>query len=285
MMLTRPKPPSHPRSGGSRSGGPLSTRGGTITVAAILSLLAGIALLVFLREYREDLTADDGVRVVVSRNLIPHGTPGEVVAEKRLYTIRRIKKSELAEGAVVDPADLEGKVAKKDLFPGHQLKAEDFKDDALYFVAPGGDFEGGAAGWKLEDGAVIAGGSSAFSPLGSGQHSLQLRGGSVATSPAFCVDERYPSFRVTIGQLGTRKAKVRVSVVYPGLERNVRKEADLDGDEKDRWRLSKRLDLKPGHGLKRGGWRLVALRFEVLKDEAGADVRIDDVLVDPLRRF
>lgn len=162
---------------------------------------------------------------------------------------------------------------------------QDFKDDALYFVAPGGDFEGGAAGWELEDGAVIAGGSSAFSPLGSGQHSLQLRGGSVATSPAFCVDERYPSFRVTIGQLGTRKAKVRVSVVYPGLERNVRKEADLDGDEKDRWRLSKRLDLKPGHGLKRGGWRLVALRFEVLKDEAGADVRIDDVLVDPLRRF
>ena len=127
MMLTRPKPSSHPRSGGSRSGGPLSTRGGTITVAAILSLLAGIALLVFLREYREDLTASDGVRVVVAQNLIPHGTPGEVVAEKRLYTVRRIKKSELAEGAIVDPADLEGKVAKKDLFPGHQLKAEDFK--------------------------------------------------------------------------------------------------------------------------------------------------------------
>ena len=152
-------------------------------------------------------------------------------------------------------------------------------------VAPGGDFEGGAAGWQLEGGARLAGGSSVLSPLGSGEHSLQLRAGSVATSPAFCVDEPYPKFRLTVGQLGTRKAKVRVSVVYPGLEHNVRKEADVDGDEKDRWRLSKRLNLKPDHGLKRGGWRLVALRFEVLKDEDGADVLIDDILVDPLRRF
>ena len=162
---------------------------------------------------------------------------------------------------------------------------QDFKDRELYFVAPGGDFEDGGAGWQLEGGASIAGGSSAFSPLGSGQRSLQLRAGSVATSPAFCVDERYPSFRVTVGQLGTRKAKVLVSVIYPGLEKNVRREGDVDGDVRDRWRLSKRLDLEPNHGLKRGGWRLVALRFEVLKDEAGADARIDDVLVDPRMRY
>ena len=160
-----------------------------------------------------------------------------------------------------------------------------FKDRDLYFVAPGGDFEDGAEGWKLDGGATIAGGSSAFAPLGSGQHSLRLRAGSAATSPAFCVDERYPRFRVTVGQLGVRKAKVRVSVVYPGLAKNVRKEADIDGDEKSRWRLSKRLALKPTHGLKVGGWRLVALRFEVLKDEEGADTRIDDILVDPLRRY
>jgi hypothetical protein len=160
-----------------------------------------------------------------------------------------------------------------------------FKDRELYFVAPGGDFEDGATGWQLEGGARIAGGSSAFAPLGAGQHSLQLRAGSAATSPAFCVDERYPTFRVTIGQLGVRKAKVRVSVVYPGLEKNVRREGDVDADEKNRWRLSKRLHLEPTHGQKRGGWRLVALRFEVLKEEVGADARIDDVLVDPRMRY
>lgn len=160
-----------------------------------------------------------------------------------------------------------------------------FKDRDFYFVAPGGDFENGADGWQLEGGAAIARGSSAFAPLGSGQHSLQLRAGSAATSPAFCVDERYPRFRVTVGQLGVKKAKLRVSVVYPGLAKNVRTAADVDVDDKQRWRLSKRLDLQPTYGLKRGGWRLVALRFEMLKDEEGGDARIDDILVDPLRRY
>lgn len=160
-----------------------------------------------------------------------------------------------------------------------------FKDKDLYFVAPGGDFEDGAEGWQLEGNATIAGGSSAFAPLGSGQHSLQLRAGSAATSPAFCVDERYPRFRVTVGQLGLKKAKVRVSVVYPGLKKNVRTAADIDVDDKERWRLSKRLGLQPMYGLKQGGWRLVALRFEVLKDEAGGDARIDDILVDPRMRY
>jgi hypothetical protein len=160
-----------------------------------------------------------------------------------------------------------------------------FKDDDLYFVAPGGDFEGDADGWHLEGGAGIAAGSSAFAPLGLGGSSLQLPAGSAATSPAFCVDERYPHFRVSVGQLGVKKAKVRVSVVYPGLKKNVRKEADLDADDKHAWKLSKRLDVKPTHGLKQGGWRLVALRFETIKAEAGADLRVDDVLVDPRLRY
>jgi hypothetical protein len=160
-----------------------------------------------------------------------------------------------------------------------------FKDNDLYFVAPGGGFEDGADGWQLESGAAIGVGSSAFSPLGSGQHSLQLPVGSVATSPAFCVDERYPHFRISVGQLGAKKATVRVSVVYPGLENNVRKEADVDADDKHPWKLSKRLDIKPDHGRKEGGWRLVALRFEGVKAGDGADARVDDVLVDPRMRY
>jgi len=161
----------------------------------------------------------------------------------------------------------------------------EFKDDDLYFVAPGGDFEDGAAGWQLEGGASIRSGSNAFSPFGAGDRSLQLPAGGAATSPAFCVDERYPHFRVSVGQLGAKKAKVRVSVVYPGMEKNVRKEADLDAEEKHDWKLSKRLLIKPDHGRKVGGWRLVALRFELIKADEGADARIDDVLVDPRMRY
>ena len=127
-------------------------------------------------------------------------------------------------------------------------------------------------------------GSSAFAPLGTSERSLSLPAGSAATSPAFCVDERYPKFRVSVGQLGVENAKVRVSVVYPGLEKNVRKEKDLGADRKDRWKLSKPLSVKPTHGRKVGGWRLVALRFEVEKADEGSDTRIDEILVDPRMR-
>ena len=161
----------------------------------------------------------------------------------------------------------------------------EFKDNDLYFLAPGGDFEHGTDGWTLEDGARIAGGSSVFSPFGSGDHSLQLPVGSAATSPAFCVDERYPRFRMSVGQLGAKKAEVQVSVVYPGLRDNVRKAGDVTADEKQRWRLSNKLNLDPQRGLKRKAWRLVALRFEVLKSDAAGDARVDDVLVDPKMRY
>ena len=130
----------------------------------------------------------------------------------------------------------------------------EFNDDDLYFLAPGGDFEHGTDGWTLEGGATIAGGSSVFSPFGSGDHSLQLPVGSAATSPAFCVDERYPRFRMSVGQLGAKKAEVQVSVVYPGLRDNVRKAGDVTADEKQRWRLSNKLNLDPQRGLKRKAW-------------------------------
>jgi hypothetical protein len=160
-----------------------------------------------------------------------------------------------------------------------------FKDDDLYFLAPGGDFEHGADGWTLEGGATVADGSSVFSPLGSGDHSLQLPVGSAATSPAFCVDERYPHFRMSVGQLGADKADVRVSVVYPGLKDNVRGAGHVTADDKQRWRLSNRLKLDPQRGLKRKAWRLIALRFEVVKGDGAGDARVDDVFVDPKMRY
>jgi pilus assembly protein CpaB len=122
MLMTKPKSPSP-----SRMGGPLSSRGGTLLVAALLSLVAGAVLLIFLRQYRDDLTASDGVQVLVAKSVVPKGTTGEVVAETQRYRLARVKKSQLKDGAITDPEALEGKAAKKDLFPGHQLTSDDFE--------------------------------------------------------------------------------------------------------------------------------------------------------------
>jgi Flp pilus assembly protein CpaB len=125
MLLTRPKSPTAPRSGG--GGGPLSTRGGTLLVAALLSLLAGMALLVFLRQYRDDVTSSERARVLVAGSLIPKGTTGEVLLEKKLYRVARIREDDLRDGAVTDPGDLKGLAATEDVFPGHQLRVSDFE--------------------------------------------------------------------------------------------------------------------------------------------------------------
>jgi Flp pilus assembly protein CpaB len=125
MLLTRPKSPTPPRRGG---GGPLSSRGGTLLVAALLSLLAGAALLVFLRQYREDVTSSDRVRVVVAASLVPKGTPGDVVLEKRMYRIARIRSDDVRGGALTDPADLKGQAVTSDVFPGHQLTLDDLDE-------------------------------------------------------------------------------------------------------------------------------------------------------------
>jgi Flp pilus assembly protein CpaB len=127
MLLTRPKSPSAPRRG-SGGGGPLSTRGGTVLVAALLSLVAGAVLLVFLRQYRDDVGSSERVRVVVAASLLPKGTRGDVVLEKRLYRVARVREDDLRSGALTDPADLSAKAVTDDVFPGHQLTLGDLKD-------------------------------------------------------------------------------------------------------------------------------------------------------------
>jgi Flp pilus assembly protein CpaB len=125
MLLTRPKSPTPPRHGG---GGPLSSRGGTLLVAGLLSLLAAAALLVFLRQYREDVSSSDRARVVVAASLVPKGTPGDVILEKRMYRIARIRTDDVRDGAITDPNDLKGTAVTSDVFPGHQVTAGDLDD-------------------------------------------------------------------------------------------------------------------------------------------------------------
>src|SRR5919197_1523629 len=119
-VMTRP---SQPRGGQ----GPLATRGGTLAVAAIAALLAGAALLIFLRNYRQDLTDSTPQSVLVARSLIPQGTPGDVVASRHLYREVNLRKSQVKDGAVTDPAALGGKAVTHDVYPGHTLTTGDLE--------------------------------------------------------------------------------------------------------------------------------------------------------------
>jgi Flp pilus assembly protein CpaB len=105
----------------------ISTRRGSLYVAVAAALLAGIAILVYLNQYRDHLQAGTTpVTVLIARQTIPKGTPGSVVASKGMFTATTIRESQLREGAFSDPASLAGKVATTEVYEGSQLTAGAF---------------------------------------------------------------------------------------------------------------------------------------------------------------
>ena len=105
----------------------LSTRNGTLAVSAIAALLAGALLLVFLNQYRESTSEDAAsVNVLVAKRLIERGSSADVLADSGMFQRARVRKDELKQGAVVDPAILQGKIAAGDVYPGEQITSADF---------------------------------------------------------------------------------------------------------------------------------------------------------------
>src|SRR5919197_6042490 len=105
----------------------ISTRAGTIAVAAGAALLAGISILVYLNRYRSSVSAQGApVTVLVAKRAIAKGTSGDVVARQSMFTTATLRESQLRDGAFSDPAALRGRVAVQDVYKGQQLTAADF---------------------------------------------------------------------------------------------------------------------------------------------------------------
>jgi hypothetical protein len=153
-----------------------------------------------------------------------------------------------------------------------------FGDWRSYFLAPGGSFDTSARGWTLTGGAST---SSSSGPLrlGTAAGSLRLPAGASATSPVFCVDLDYPTFRFFSAQ---GKAPLSVDVIYPALGARKPKATTLKGGAAA-WTLTKDVSLRPTVVSKDAGWRLVQLRFAADTGPAG-DWLVDDVLIDPKMR-
>jgi hypothetical protein len=149
-----------------------------------------------------------------------------------------------------------------------------FHDNALYTLAPDGDFEAGAAGWALSDGAAAVDESSSIQ-LGAalGAKSLELATGASATTPAFCVEHGFPSFRFV-----TRGAGVlRVQVLY--ADGKSTKTGRIKAG--DAWKVTRKLSLAQGRfHVKAGQSASVQLRFTASR----GSVRMDDVYIDPRYR-
>lgn len=164
----------------------ISTRRGSLYVAVGAALLAGIAILVYLNQYRDRLQAGTTpVTVLIARQTIPKGTPGSVVASKGMFTATTIRESQLREGAFSDPASLTGKVATTTVYKGAQLTAADFSagvdslastlTDHQRVIAVPLDAAHGLSG-ELQEGDHVDV-YSAFSVVGIGPNGQAMNGG------------------------------------------------------------------------------------------------------------
>jgi hypothetical protein len=155
-------------------------------------------------------------------------------------------------------------------------------DRADYALAPGGDFESGAAGWTLS-GAAVIGENQPFAIGTHGSRSLRLAAGSSVTSAPMCIDSSYPHFRLFARNLGRAKSPLRAEVLFLDAKGAVK--ATASGNV-----IAPGTSWFPTDSLKIGvvfdaavanGAAPVAFRFTAAKE---SDWRIDDVYVDPYAR-
>jgi pilus assembly protein CpaB len=105
----------------------LSTREGSLLVAVVAAVAAGITLLTFLHGYKRNLDANaQPVTVLVAKQALPRGTSGDLIARKGFYQATGFKREQVKDGAITDPASLSGVVAVHDIVRGQQLTTSDF---------------------------------------------------------------------------------------------------------------------------------------------------------------
>jgi Flp pilus assembly protein CpaB len=107
--------------------GKVSSRGWAIALGLGAIVLATILLIVYLDRYRARVSgASSPTPVLIAKQTIPAGTPGQIVADRGMYIATTLPKKEVEEGAIVDPTYLKGRAAAVEVLRGKQITALDF---------------------------------------------------------------------------------------------------------------------------------------------------------------
>ena len=111
----------------SKVSGKMSSRGWAIALGIGAIVLAAILLVVYLDRYRARVGGENApTPVLVAKQYIPAGTPGNLVASGAMYVPTTLPRKEVQVGAISDPQYLAGRAASVEIFPGHQFVATDF---------------------------------------------------------------------------------------------------------------------------------------------------------------
>jgi Flp pilus assembly protein CpaB len=104
------------------------TRQGTVLLGVAAAVLAAIALVVYLNQYRSNTNNKVvAAPVLVAQAAIAKNTSGDVIASSpHLVKPASISQSKIAAGAITNASELEGQVAVSDIAAGQQLTTADF---------------------------------------------------------------------------------------------------------------------------------------------------------------
>jgi hypothetical protein len=153
---------------------------------------------------------------------------------------------------------------------------EALEDSNYYTLVEGSEFNEGAAGWELSNGAEVI---EAERPDGSSGSQLNLPSGAEAVSPPVCVTLAYPTARVYVQNPATGNGAVAVSVAYAGTksEEKPKGSGQLRGQQGE-WTLSKSFDVRPQLGGKAEEVRQVRFHFVAI---GKYPTRVFGLYVDP----
>jgi pilus assembly protein CpaB len=105
----------------------LTTRTGALTLAIVLAVAAALLVVAYVKSYQSDVNSRNGeVSVLVANQTIPQLTPGDQVVEATMYRTTTVPKGSLVDGAVTNPDQLKGLVARNEVYPGEQLTTNQF---------------------------------------------------------------------------------------------------------------------------------------------------------------
>jgi Flp pilus assembly protein CpaB len=103
------------------------TRRGAMIAGIGAAFVAGLVLVVYLKQYRASVNSGhEKLTVLVAKRLIEKGTPGNLIGGKELFQTAEVARTQLKTGALADPALLRGRIAVADIYPGQQLTTADF---------------------------------------------------------------------------------------------------------------------------------------------------------------
>lgn len=109
----------------------VGSRIGTASLALIVAAAAGVAVLAYVHDYRASVDGSGApATVLVAKQPIPKGMSIATALSAGYVETQTLRKDQLTQGAVADPAAVRDEVATRDVLPGEQLTTGAFASSA-----------------------------------------------------------------------------------------------------------------------------------------------------------